>query len=151
MLIVNISENRVMNIYARIRKVINIYKIWKKKKKKIFRKADHSRHFTRSLPPSPPSGNFFTYYVMLLYITFYFLSIFFIDFFLTMLCYNKMLVPYNFLIFNTLHLYFLVYYFIPSQLSLRIFMQFLLYIYPYPHFKHFLALFLKFINILKHI
>ena len=35
MLIVNISENRVMNIYARIRKVINIYKIWKKKKKKF--------------------------------------------------------------------------------------------------------------------
>ena len=33
-LIVNISENKVMYIYARMRKVINIYKIWKKKKKK---------------------------------------------------------------------------------------------------------------------
>ena len=68
-LIVNISENRVMYIYARIRKVINIYKIWKKKNKKIFRNAHHARHFARSLPPSPPSGNFFTYYVMLLVIT----------------------------------------------------------------------------------
>lgn len=53
MLIVNISENRVMYIYARIRKVINIYKIWKKKKKKIFRWANHSRHFARSLPLHP--------------------------------------------------------------------------------------------------
>ena len=53
MLIVNISENRIMNIYARIRKVINIYKIWKKKRKKIFRKANHSRHFARSLPLHP--------------------------------------------------------------------------------------------------
>ena len=52
-LIVNISENRVMYIYARTRKVINIYKIWKKKKKKIFRKANHSRHFARSLPLHP--------------------------------------------------------------------------------------------------
>ena len=57
----------------------------------------------------------------------------------------------NYLIINTLHLYFSVCYFIPSQLSLRIFMQFLLYIYPYLHFKHFFTLFLKFINILKHI
>ena len=52
-LIVNISENRVMNIYARIRKVINIYKIWKKKKKKIFRWAHHTRHFARPLPLHP--------------------------------------------------------------------------------------------------
>ena len=50
---VNISENGVMNIYARIRKVINIYKIWKKKRKKIFRKANHSRHFALLLPLHP--------------------------------------------------------------------------------------------------
>ena len=53
MLIVNISENRVMYIYARIRKVINIYKIWKKKKKKIFRKANHARHLARSTGAHP--------------------------------------------------------------------------------------------------
>ena len=88
MLIVNISENRVMYIYARIRKVINIYKIWKNKKKKIFRNADHARHFARSLPPSLPSGNFFTFYVMLLVITLPNLSKFLFSFFFTMLCYQ---------------------------------------------------------------
>ena len=36
-----------------MRKVINIYKIWKKKKKKIFRWANHSRHFARPLPLHP--------------------------------------------------------------------------------------------------
>lgn len=62
-----------------------------------------------------------------------------------------MLAPYNLLIPNTLHVYFPVCYFIPSQLSLRIFIQFAC-IFIRPHIiKHFLILFLKFINILKHI
>ena len=88
MLIVNISENRVMYIYARIRKVINIYKIWKKKKKKIFRNANHSRHIARSLPPSPPFWKLFTFYVVLLVITLLNLSKFLFSFFFTMLCYQ---------------------------------------------------------------
>ena len=57
----------------------------------------------------------------------------------------------NYLTLNTLHLYFPVCYFIPSQLFLRIFIQFVcIFIRPYI-IKHFLILFLKFINILKHI
>ena len=93
MLIVNISENRVMYIYARIRKVINIYKIWKKKKKKIFRKANHSRHFARSLPLHPFFWKLFTFYVMLLVITLLNLSKFLFSFFFTMLCYQFLYPP----------------------------------------------------------
>lgn len=140
-----------MYIYALIRKVINIYKIWKKKKKKIFRKANHSRHFARSLPP-PPLLLKIIYF--LCYVISYNLTEF-VKIFVFFFLYNVMLLifgcTHNYLIFSYLRAYFSVCYFIPSQLSLRIFMQFLLYIYPYPHFKHFLILFLKFINILKHI
>ena len=93
MLIVNISENRVMYIYARIRKVINIYKIWKKKKKKIFRNAHHTRHFARPLPLHPFFWKFLTFYVMLLVITLQNLSKFFFSFFLTMLCYQFLFAP----------------------------------------------------------
>ena len=122
MLIGKTSRKGEMNIYTLIRKVINFDKRKKKLEEKIFRSAHYTRHFARSLPPSPPFWKFLTFYVMLLYITFYFLSIFFIDFFLTMLCYNKMLAPYNLLIINTLHLYFPVYYFIPSQFFLRLYL-----------------------------
>ena len=108
MLIVNISENRVMHIYTRIRKVINIYKIWKKKKKKIFRWANHSRYFARSLPPSPPFWKFFTFYVMLLVITLPNLSKFLFSFFLTMLCY-QFLYPRLINWFPTLYTYIFLY------------------------------------------
>ena len=54
-LIVNISENRVMNIYARTRKVINIYKIWKKKKKKFLERLTTAATLpVPSLPPHLP-------------------------------------------------------------------------------------------------
>lgn len=60
-----------------------------------------------------------------------------------------MLAPYNSLVINTLHLYFLVCYFIPSQLSLRIFMQnFVVYLFI-PYFILFLTLYLNSINILN--
>ena len=52
MLIVNISENRVMYIYARIRKVINIYKIWKKKRKKFLERLTTAA--TLPVPSLPP-------------------------------------------------------------------------------------------------
>ena len=51
-LIVNISENRVMYIYARIRKVINIYKIWKKKRKKFLEML--TTPATLPVPSLPP-------------------------------------------------------------------------------------------------
>ena len=149
MLIGKTSRKGEMNIYARIRKVINFDKKRKKLEEKIFRSADYARYFDPSLPPPPLLWKFFTFYVMLLYITFYFLSIFFIDFFLTMLCYNKMLAPHNSLIINTLRVYFSVCYFIPSQLSLRIFMQKLVVYLFIPYFILFLTLYLNSINILN--
>ena len=52
MLNVNILENRAMNIYARIRKVINIYKIWKKKRKKFLERL--TTPATLPVPSLPP-------------------------------------------------------------------------------------------------
>ena len=58
---------------------------------------------------------------------------------------------HNYLIFNTLRAYFSVCYYRSIELFLRIFIQFAC-IFIHPHIvKHFLILFLKFINILKHI
>ena len=62
-LIVNISENRVMNIYARIRKVINIYKIWKKKRKKFLERLTTAAIL---LAPSLPPHLFENYLLFML-------------------------------------------------------------------------------------
>ena len=70
------SPKGEMNIYTRIRKVINFDKKRKKLEEKIFRSADYTRYFARFLPPSPPFWKFFTFYVMLLYITFQNFAIF---------------------------------------------------------------------------
>ena len=103
-----------LNIYARIRKVINFYRIKEKNWKKKFLWGLTTPHFCPFAPSPPLYWKYFTYFVILLYITFYFLSIFFIDFFFTMLCYHKMLSHPNYLTLNILHLYFPVCYFIPQ-------------------------------------
>ena len=144
-------EIYTLNIYARMRKVINFDKMKRKNWKKKFLRGLTISHFHPFPPPYLPFWIYFTYFVILLVITSPILTKFFFSFFLTMLCYHKMLSHHNYLIPNTLRAYFPVCYFIPSQLSLRIFIQFAC-IFIRPHIiKHFLALFLKFINILKHI
>ena len=57
MLIGKTSRKGEMNIYTRIRKVINFDKRKEKLEEKIFRSADYARYFALSLPPSPPFEN----------------------------------------------------------------------------------------------
>lgn len=47
------SRKGEMNIYTRIRKVINFDKKRKKLEEKIFRSADYTRYFALSPPPPP--------------------------------------------------------------------------------------------------
>ena len=112
-LIVNISENRVMYIYARMRKVINIYKIWKKKRKKFLERLTTAV----TLPFSSPSTPFLKILDVLCYVISYNLTKF-VKIFLFVFIDNVMLSifvsPHNSLISNTLHVYFSVCYFIPQ-------------------------------------
>ena len=62
-LIVNISENRVMYIYTGMRTVIHMYKIWKKKRKKFL----DGLTTAAILPaPSPPTPSFENYLLFML-------------------------------------------------------------------------------------
>ena len=144
-------EIYTLNIYSRMRKVINFDKMKRKNWKKKFLRGLTTPHFCPFAPSPPLYWKYFTYFVILLVITSPILYNFFFSFFFTMLCYHKMLSHHNYLIFNTLHAYFSVCYFIPSQLFLRIFIQFACIFIRSHIIKHFLILFLKFINILKHI
>ena len=127
-------EIYTLNIYARMRKVINFDKMKRKNWKKKFLRGLTISHFHPFPPPYLPFWIYFTYFVILLVITSPILTNFFFSFFLTMLCYQFLFAPHNSLIINNLHAYFPVYYFIPSQLFLRIFMRIDLHIYSSAHY-----------------
>ena len=81
-------EIYTLNIYARMRKVINFYKMKRKNWKKKFLRGLTISHFHPFPPPYLPFWIYFTYFVILLVITSPILTNFFFSFFLTMLCYQ---------------------------------------------------------------